>query len=188
MLGLGTFALATEVIAWPAFTLISKQLREVHAYDSAGVSLVIFGGGLIGIVGNLVAGQLGDRFGRKPIGAAMIALLAVSTWGLYGSSSAWVPVAWAGFVFALTGVNVVMTALSGELFPTSARSTAAGFRMSLASLGGAIGFALESMLYRGSHGDAIVALIPVLGLAALSLLFLPESAGRELEDLTRYDD
>jgi predicted MFS family arabinose efflux permease len=183
LLGLGLLAGSAEIALWPAFTLVSKHLRDVHGYGSADVSAVIFAGGLVGIAGNLVAGQLGDRFGRRPVAAAMFALSALATWCLYGSGGIAVPVAWAGFVFALTGSNVLMTALSGELFPTAARSTAAGFRMSLASVGGALGFYLESQLYRGSHGDAILALLPALGLAALSLWWLPESAGRELEDL-----
>jgi hypothetical protein len=57
-----------------------------------------------------------------------------------------------------------MNALAGELFPTAARSTAAGYRMSLASLGGALGFHLEGVLYRGSRfegyhdmGEAVAA-------------------------------
>jgi len=184
LLAVGLLAFSAEIVMWPAFTLVSKHLRDVHAYGSADVSLVILTGGIVGIAGNMVAGQLGDRVGRKPMALVMLALSALSTWALYGTALTWAPVVWASFVFSLTGANVVMTALAGELFPTTARSTAAGFRMSAASLGGALGFYLEGQLFDGSHGDAVVALIPALGIAALSLLWLPETAGRELEDLT----
>ena len=85
--------------------------------------------------------------------------------------------------FAMTGCNVLLTALSSELFPTAARSTAAGFRMSVASIGGAAGFYVEAVLYRGSHADALVALLPALAVAAAAVWFLPEAAGRELEEI-----
>jgi hypothetical protein len=110
-----------------------------------------------------------------------------STVWLYTTESVWVYLAYGGFIFSMTGANVVMTAVAGELFPTSSRSTAAGFRMSLASLGGAIGFYLEAVLFRGSHAEAVVMLVPALAIAAFGLFLLPESAGRELEDLTAVD-
>jgi predicted MFS family arabinose efflux permease len=61
VLGLGLLSFAAEVSMWPAFTLVSKHLREVLAYDSADVSLLILLGGLLGIAGNLVAGGARDR-------------------------------------------------------------------------------------------------------------------------------
>jgi len=183
VVALGIVALTFEAISWPALLLVSKHLQDVHGYSPSGVSLVVLVGGLVGVAGNVAAGQLSDRFGRRPLVVAMLVGMAAGTWLLYQGTGASAPVGWAVASFAMTGGNVLLTALASELFPTAARSTAAGLRMSISSLGGALGFYAEAALYDGSHGSALVALLPVLAIAAVAVLFLPESAGRELEDL-----
>ena len=82
----------------------------------------------------------------------------------------------------MTGGNVMLSAMASELFPTASRSTAAGMKMSLASLGGAAGFYLEATFYDGSHADAVMWLLPALAFAAIAVWFLPEAAGLELEE------
>ncbi|MCA9511711.1 MAG: MFS transporter, partial [Myxococcales bacterium] len=180
---LAVFSLAFEFVSWPALLLVSKHLQHAHGYTPGGVSLVVFAGGLVGVGGNVAAGQLSDRFGRRPLAVAMLAGMAIGTAILYRGEAAWAPVGWALGSFSMTGCNVILTALSSELFPTSSRSTAAGFRMSVASLGGALGFYAEAALFSGSHGAAVVALLPSLAIAALAVWMLPESAGRELEEV-----
>jgi MFS family permease len=182
-LALGVFAFGFEVLCWTAFTFMSKHLQDELAYQPGEVSLLFVAAGAFGLAGNVVAGTLGDRFGRRPVSIALLLLTGFSSHALYSSSGVIVPISWIGFIFALTGINVLLTALSSELFPTSARSTAAGFRMTAAALGGIVGLALESVLYDGSHADAILVLLPALGAAIIAVYFIPESAGRELEEI-----
>jgi len=84
-------------------------------------------------------------------------------------------------------VCTFLIAFGAELFPTSYRSTASGMRAIVGTLAGAVGLALEGPLYAwtGSHAAAITLMTPALLLPPLVIyLFLPETAARELEDLS----
>ena len=164
-----------------------KTLLEQHGYQPGQVTLLYFAGGALAVVGNQVSGQLSDRFGRRPVLIVLLALMGVGFAGFYGLTGFVVAPLWVAQVFAVQGVDVLVRALGSELFPTSYRSTASSLRMVFATLGGSLGLMLESVLYRqlGSHGAAITALLPMLVVAAtLVWLVLPESAARELEEVS----
>jgi len=182
IVALSVFAFGFEVVAWPILVLLSKHLQNNHSYAPGDVSVVMLVGGLVGIVGNIAAGQWSDRIGRRPVALGMFALLAGGSVLMFQASGFWILLGWAGASFAMTGGNVMLSAMASELFPTASRSTAAGMKMSLASLGGATGFYLEAILYDGSHADAVMWLLPALVFAAIAVWFLPEAAGLELEE------
>jgi hypothetical protein len=82
---------------------------------------------------------------------------------------------------------VLFKALGSELFPTSYRSTASGVRTIVGTLGGIVGLAVEGTLYEisGSHAEAITWMIPALVVTPIVIFgFLPETAARELEDIS----
>jgi hypothetical protein len=71
--------------------------------------------------------------------------------------------------------------------PTPRATTASGMRLVVGTLGGIAGLSLEGTLYElaGSHAMAITWMAPVLILPPLVIAaFLPETAGRELEDVS----
>jgi MFS family permease len=183
IIALCVFAFCFEFVGWPILVLLSKHLQHQQAYTPGEVSLVMMLGGVVGIVGNVAAGQWSDRFGRRPVVIGLLIVLAAGSVMMFRSSGILIPIGWAAASFGLTGGNVLLSTLASELFPTASRSTAAGMRMTLASLGGAVGFYVEAALYDGNHADAVLMLLPALGLAALAVLFLPEGAGRELEEV-----
>jgi hypothetical protein len=89
-------------------------------------------------------------------------------------------------IFALMGSESVSAAFGAELFPTSHRSTAAGARAVIGTVGGALGLALESALYAafGSHWTAVTALLATTLLVPLVVAVgFPETAGRSLEEI-----
>ena len=89
-------------------------------------------------------------------------------------------------MFGFMASDVLVGALSVELFPTSYRATASGLR-SIAAMAGAVsGLWLEGALYglAGSHSQAIAWMLPVTLLSVVVVVaFLPETASRALEEI-----
>ena len=165
---------------------VSKFLQEVHQYSPANVALMYLTIGGLGPIGSVVAGRLGDRFGRKRIIIAGLLGCAAAVACFYNASGICVPMAWGFMVMTGTIVLVLFAALGGELFPTSYRSTASGVRAVVGTLSAALGLWTEGRLYGvvGSHAAAITLMLVVLPLAPLIIAFaLPETAARELEDI-----
>jgi MFS family permease len=176
-----------EFVISTAFVFMPKTLQEVHGYSPGQVTAIFLIGGLIGILGNVVAGQTGDRFGRRKVMCVAMVVNALSLAGFYNATGLAIPPLWVAAVFSIMAIGVLFKALGSELFPTSHRATASGMRNVVATLGGICGLALEGTLYEitGSHAAAITWMVPVLGLPPLVIaLFVPETARRELEDVS----
>ena len=170
-----------------AFFFMPKTLQEVHGYSPGDVTILFLTAGGLGILGNIYAGILGDRFGRKPLMCILMVLNALAIVGFYNASGWWLPPLWVLAVFTITGVGVLFKALGSELFPTSYRSTASGMRAVIGTLAGVAGLAVEGPLYQivGSHALAITYMAPVLVLPPILIAtLLPEAAARELEDIS----
>jgi Sugar (and other) transporter len=169
--------------------LIVKEMNA--AKGSAFVDLFL-------IVGFWVAIALVDRFGRIPLQIIGFLGMAVGLWILSASGAHTVAgepslvLLFGGFaLFNLmmnAGPNSTTFLLSGEVFPTSIRSSGAGFAAALAKAGAVFGtFVLPiwqhsvgvSQLLRG------LALICVIA-AIITHLFRIETRGRSLEDVSLH--
>ncbi|HXN85194.1 MAG TPA: MFS transporter [Candidatus Binataceae bacterium] len=183
----------------PAGFFFSKYLQEAHGWSPGNVSSLYFIGGALGIMGNIVAGRLSDRFGRRTMGSLFYILAPILTVWLYSSGSnvmvttgifrpfpLVVPI-WVFELFFDVASSTIGFAYSAELFPTSYRSTAGSVLAVAGTTGGALGFFLEGVLYRitGSHWTA-VQYLTVFWMAApiIVFFFFPETAGRELESIS----
>jgi predicted MFS family arabinose efflux permease len=162
----------------------------VHQWTPGQFSLMFILGGAVGIIGNVVAGRLGDRVGRRTIGFVFLALFPLFAWLFYHGPSWSLPISWTLFVFCNTAGGVVVRAFSTELFPTSYRGTSAAWLSLMQSLGWSGGLALVGL---GTYepGDiarmtSLIALV-VLG-AAFALLALPETYRQELEAISHDED
>ena len=164
-----------------------KFLQDSHGFNPGGVALLTFFGGAFAIVGNTVAGWLSDRFGRRRIAVGFLLGQAVLIVAYYNVPTLWVVPAWILMTFTLLGAGVTLAAYGSELFPTSYRSTAAGARVIVATVGASLGLALESLLFAvyGSHAVAIsiLALLAMIAPLIVRLTF-PETAGRRLEEIS----
>ena len=189
-------ALATALLPWAfviasALTFQSKLLQQEHGWSPGQVAMLYLGGGALAVLGNLVAGSLGDRLGRKPVLIGGVVLFGIGAFWFYGATGAALPAAWVVMMSGSFGAGVLFGALGGELFPTSYRSTASAARTLLVSAGAALGLWSEALLYEllGSHPAAIRAMLAVLVIPPLVVaLFVPETARRELEEISPERD
>lgn len=149
-------------------------------------SLLVVLGGAIGITGNVVAGNLGDRFGRRSVGFVVMAAFPLAAWLFYQGPGWAIPAAWIALAFFATAGQVIQRALAAELFPTSQRGTAVGWLTFVESLG-AFGGLLLVQFGAGEAWDlplSVAALSTVVALGGGLILLLPETSRRELEAIS----
>jgi len=166
--------------------LAPKYLQEGHGWAPSQVAMLYVFGGAVAIIGSPFAGRLSDRVGRKPVTIAMGLAAIGLVVAFYGAAGAWLAPLWIAMVFVAMGHDVLQQSFGAELFPTSYRSTAAGARGIVATVGAVLGLVLESVLYRasGSHWTAssILMLGAIAGPFIVGFAF-PETAGRTLEEI-----
>jgi MFS family permease len=186
-LGIALAGLLPAVGLVGAFQFTGYFTQTVHDWSPGQYAAMVFFGGALGVAGNIVAGRLADRFGRRAVGIVLLG--SFPFWvALFYNGPGWaVPIAWIGFLFGSQGGRVILRTLATELFPTSQRASATGLFTILEAIGGAGGLFL---LYFGSvdAGD-FVGLTTWLAFAVLVaagvLLFFPETRQQELETISR---
>jgi MFS family permease len=169
-----------------AFQFTGYYAQRAHGWSPGDYSIMVLTGGGVGIVGNIVAGRLGDRIGRRRVGALFLCLMPAAAILFYNGPGWTLPIGFAGFVFCATAAGVIVRAFSTELFPTSHRGTSTGWAQLLQTLGWAAGLwlvgvgsdSLQDLAIRTSQ------LACVTVVAAALLLLLPETHQRELESLS----
>lgn len=184
LLGLVGFLFAIGEL--PVFQFSSYFVQTRHGWSTGEYSVMFIVGGTVGIFGNVIAGRMGDRLGRRWVGAFFFALFPIFAALFYHGPGWTLPIWWALFIFCTTAGGVTVRALSGELFPTSYRSTAAAWLSFTVTLGWAVG--LWAVGSRPTAEVDISTQISIVAtavfLAGALVLLLPETAGRELEEIS----
>ncbi len=166
--------------------LFPKFLQEAHHWSPGNVSALVLFGGALGITGSIFAGRLSDRYGRRMMGAAFLLLSPILTIWMYTAAGWSIVPAWILETFFDIAAGMILGAYSAELFPTSYRSTAGSALAVAGTTGGALGLFLEGVLYNftGSHAHAICYLTVFWMISPVIMWFLPETSGRELEEIS----
>jgi len=164
MLGvtLACFIYAASELAVMQF--VPYFILEEHGWEPWEYSALILVGGLIPLWANVAAGRLGDRY----VSSDMLAIF------------------WIILSFGSVAANVMLRAIVTESFPTSQRSTAAGWMTLTGTVGAALGLWSiswgQSMGYSLPTVESIVSCFAII--AGLALFLLPETRGLELEEIS----
>jgi putative MFS transporter len=171
----------------PATFLAQKYLQDAYHYSPGQVSLVLIPGGLIGLGLTIAAGRLSDRWGRRPLTIAALVLAGIGFFFFFNHAPGWaVPILWVlGFMGYFAGYTLI-TGFALEIVPTHYRATVGGLRYAIEIGAGATALALEGLLYDGlgGHGPAIQWLLASIPITMIAILFLPEPAGKTLEEMS----
>ncbi len=188
-LTLGAVGIFSSAGIGVSFQFVSQFLQTERGWSPAefGVMSIFFGA--FGIIGNLVAGRLADRFGRRAIAAAGLAGFPLVALAFYAGPAWAVALPWTAMVFLNMAAGVMLRALTTELFPTAFRSAAGGTQAMLETLGVVSGLWLYSRVMDRLDDQQVV--IPLLSLATLvaaaAIWLLPETARRELEQISQEE-
>jgi MFS family permease len=191
LLLLGSSAFLFELFLTPSSQFLVDFLRDDRGFAAWEVSLFQIGTNLPGGIGIVVGGRLADTRGRRVVGSVGL-LVGVATTAIMFNVAGWSMWAWS-FVGSLVGAAVIpaLGVYRPEMFPTHLRGRANSVITFLSVSGAATGLLVVGYLSDrwGSVGPpiALLALGPVV-LAALVLLFYPETAHRELEDINPEDE
>ena len=174
------------LILEPASILVSKHLQDDIGCSPGRVGLLMAVCGTATPIGNILLGAASDRHGRKPVTILVSLLLSVAVTLFYdGSGFLVLTIGLALLFLCVGGIMVLHTALVNELFPTALRSTASGVRDAVTTLGAAAGLWVLSLLHgaTGSHVESLSWLLLATPISPIILLFVPETARRELEEI-----
>ena len=135
----------------------------------------------------IAVGRLSDRWGRKPMAIATAALAGIAFFLFYNKAPGWAaPPLWVlGFLGFFAG-DTMIAGFALEIVPTHYRATVGGLRYAIEIGAGALALALEGVLYDrlGGHGPAIQWLLISIPITMIAILFLPEPAGKSLEEMS----
>ncbi len=184
---IGAFASAGHTAA---FQFSAFFVQQEHAWRPGQYTLMMILAGVIGIIGHPYAGRLGDTRGRRSVGFVFFAVYPLLVYAFYHAPSAWLPLLWVPFIFSLTGAGTIQRAIATELFPTASRGTASGWMLVCEAGGRSAGLFLVAWgTPEGSSNTAMICWTACFCLiAALLILFLPETGRRELESISEGDE
>jgi MFS transporter, putative metabolite:H+ symporter len=165
---------------WKEFAVAERGFSDADVGRSVGIAAIAALPLVFGV------GTLLDRIGRRRGTVVVFGVTALGVFGCYSAHSPWLLTACLALgVFGATGVLPVLSSFNSELFPTALRGEAYGWanngigRIGHVLSPALLGFAAESI----GWGAAVraTAILPILA-AALVIAWLPETAGRELEE------
>jgi MFS family permease len=188
---LALIAFLTNVFSAPSSQLSNRYLQDVRHFSGSGiVGLLAVTTVVPGIVGVVIASRLAERGRRRPL-ASISLFVATSTqmvFFLFGGPILWIASAGATITGACAGI--VLATLGAELFATEVRGTANAFLVGISVVGSAGGLLIAGQLSDrfGGIGRSIAVCGIASLIAALLVPALPESFGRQLDDLSPSSD
>lgn len=171
----------------PATVLAASYLQKTLHYAPWQASLLMIPGGLLALWLNILAGRASDSYGRKLVVFTMMAVCGGGYAVFFSGLSGWViPPLWIVAFFGFFSADSLVRGLTAEIMPTAYRATIGGLCYCVEIMSGGVALGLEGVWYDHfhAHGPAIAVALLTIPIALLGILFLPEPAGRALEDIS----
>lgn len=171
-------------VTGPANTFVFYFAETEVGLEPYVMAVAVLAAAPIGLAGLIVGRWSADTLGRRGscgLALALISVGAIITYNVRG------PGVVAGYLLAMFAASVYTPgsgAISAELFPTTYRSTAAGWITASGVLGAVAGLALFGLLADLLGDFGVASLCVAVPVILLSLLYmrLPETKGMELEE------
>jgi len=185
LLVVATLAFAVAVVTGPANSFVFVYAENVQHMSGDQRALMVVVASAFGLAGLLAGQALADRVGRRPTCAVAMVAMVVTGVVSYSGSRAALLVGYELGVLSAATFAPAAGALANELFPTAVRASVAGWNVAASVAGAVVG-----LLVFGAVADvgnrfgvgAAATFLPMILCVSLFLL-LPETRGRELEEL-----
>lgn len=183
----GVLALFSALYGSPAGRFQGRYIQNALGYTPGMYVIFTIVTTLPGGAGMIIGGRLADTMGRRKVGITAATVGATSQAALYWLAGAplWIASALGSLISAMW--IPALGSYTTELFPTSLRSSASTVSSAVGMGSGAAGtfIAGQLIITMGGYAPAILVLLPfALTSAFLMYLFFPETARRELEDIS----
>lgn len=175
---------AGAFVAGPANTFLFYYAESVQGMSPSTLALAVLAAGPLGLAGLIAGRWAADTMGRRPAAGAALAAGAAAAVVIYNGGPPGVIAGYLATIFAGSAYTPAAGAIAAELFPTSVRSTAAGWVTAAGVLGAVAGLSLFGVLIDALEGFGAASwsvAVPVMLLSALYFR-LPETRGMELEE------
>jgi MFS family permease len=187
---LAAVAVLANLFVAPASLFQNGYLEDERGYSAALIAAFTLATATPAGIGLIIGGRVADVRGRRRVIAVCLpvaaALLVISF--SIGGPPMWLAASLGGVVGAIA--FPALAVYRNELFPTGSRSRASALVTAAALLGGIVGLVVMGTLLDGgrSHGVVLGWLATAqLVVVAIVLLWFPETAHRELEELNPID-
>jgi len=189
---LAAAAFLTNIFAAPSSQLMNKYLEDVRNFSSTGIA--VFRGvttAVPGLIGLVLGGRLAEQRGRKPVAVIGLAIATITQmiFFTFGGPIIWVMAATS--ILAAGAGGIALGTLDAELFATEVRSTSNALITTISVFGSGAGFLAAGLLAEplGNLGRSIALTgLPALAAALILVPLLPESAARNLDDVSPTEE
>jgi MFS family permease len=180
---LGALAFSIAFVTGPVNTFLFVYAENALGMSRSATAAMVLAAAPVGLAGLLIGRWAADRLGRRVTAAGTQAMVALAGMLTYSGSRAAVAGGYLLAILVASAYAPAFGALGAELFPTSARATAAGWLVAAGVLGAVAGLVAFGLLTDALDSFAAAAVLICAPVVLTCVLFarLPETRGLELE-------